>query len=175
MKIYAKTQHKDGREEYYNRLPKPTQVKILGDYLRKNLSGVYDVKQPPNEYIIYDTILYSIGEDVRKEIEDHIQKLKDLYAPYEIPKDVREEIDRSEKKLQEIKDNIYDVDVYFNITTYGQYIRVNIILLDEYEVTLGYRRFEPSELISLPACKDKLMNYTYKQIENYFKKYEVLV
>lgn len=151
MKIYAKTQHRDGREQYYNRLPKPTQVKILGDYLRKNLTGVYDVKQPPNEYIIYTTILYQIPESLRKELKQY------------------------NKEFEGKEEDIYEVNVYFNITTYGQYIRVNIILLDEYEVTLGYRRFEPSELISLPACKDKLMDYTYKQIGNYFKKYEVLV
>lgn len=150
MKILAKTQHRDGREQYYNRLPKPTQVKILGDYLKKNLTGVYKVQQPPNEYIIYTTIMYQLPKELRHQLKQ-----------YDEWKDKAEDI--------------FEINIYFNITTYQQYIRVNIIMLDEYEVTLGYKRFEPRELISLPACKDKLMAYTEKQITNYFKKYEVMI
>lgn len=150
MKILAKTQHRDGTEQYYNRLPKPTQVKILGDYLKKNLTGVYKVQQPPNEYIIYTTIMYQLPKELRQQLKQ-----------YDEWKDKAEDI--------------FEINIYFNITTYQQYIRVNIIMLDEYEVTLGYKRFEPKELISLPACKDKLLAYTEKQITNYFKKYEVMI
>lgn len=150
MKILAKTQHRDGTEQYYNRLPKPTQVKILGDYLKKNLTGVYKVQQPPNEYIIYTTIMYQLPKELRQQLKQ-----------YDEWKDKAEDI--------------FEINIYFNITTYQQYIRVNIIMLDEYEVTLGYKRFEPRELISLPACKDKLLAYTEKQITNYFKKYEVMI
>lgn len=150
MKILAKTQHRDGTEQYYNRLPKPTQVKILGDYLKKNLTGVYKVQQPPNEYIIYTTIMYQLPKELRQQLKQ-----------YDEWKDKAEDI--------------FEINIYFNITTYQQYIRVNIIMLDEYEVTLGYKRFEPTELISLPACKDKLLAYTEKQITNYFKKYEVMI
>lgn len=149
MKIYAKTHH-DGTEQYYNRLPKPTQVKILGDYLKKNLTGVYKVQQPPNEYIIYTTIMYQLPKELRQQLKQ-----------YDEWKDKAEDI--------------FEINIYFNITTYQQYIRVNIIMLDKYEVTLGYKRFEPKELISLPACKDKLLAYTEKQITNYFKKYEVMI
>lgn len=152
MKIYAKTkQHFDGREEYYNRLPLPSQVKRLGKYLKDNLSGVYKVQEPPNEYIIYTTIMYQIPLELRKQMKEY------------------------NKELNGIEEDIYEANIYFNITTYGQYIRVNVILLDKYEVTLGYLRFEPKDLISLPSCKDKLVNFTYKKIENYFKKYEVLI
>ena len=48
----------DGREEYYHKLPLPSQVKRLGKYLKDNLTGVYKVQEPPNEYIIYTTLLY---------------------------------------------------------------------------------------------------------------------
>lgn len=151
MKIYAKTkQHFDGKEEYYNRLPLPSQVKRLGKYLKDNLTGVYKVKEPPNEYIVYTTLLYQIPAELRKKMKQY-------------------------KELQGVEEDIYEANVYFNITTYGQYIRVNIILLDEYEVTLGYLRFEPKDLMSLPACKQKLIDFTFKKITNYFDKYEVLI
>ena len=176
MKIFTKSSGRNN-DEYYNRLPLPSQVKRLGKYLKDNLTGVYKVQEPPNEYIIYTTVLYTIKEEVRKEIEEHIQHLKDLYAPYTIPPEVRKEIEDSEKKLQEIKDTVYDMNIYLNITTYGQYIRVNVIQLDEYEITLGYLRLEPKELISLPYCKDKILNYTKRVIERKYKDdgYEVLI
>lgn len=152
MKIYAKTkQHFDGREEYYNRLPLPSQVKRLGKYLKDNLSGVYKVQEPPNEYIIYTTLLYQVPFELRKSMKEY------------------------DEKFHGAEEEVWDVNVYFNITTYGQYIRVNIILLDKNEVTLGYLRFEPKDLISLPACKQKLLDFTYKKITKYFKKYEVLI
>lgn len=153
MKILAKTkQHFDGREEYYNRLPLPSQVKRLGNYLKDNLTGVYKVQEPPNEYIVYTTILYQVDPAVRKAMK-----------PYQ-------------KEFQGIEENIYEMNIYFNITTYsGKYIRVNIIQLDEYEVTLGFLRFEPTDLISLPDCKRKLMEYTKKRIEKKYEGYEVLI
>lgn len=174
MKILAKTNKND---EYYNRLPLPSQVKRLGKYLKDHLDGVYKVKEPPNEYVIYDTILYTIKEEVRKEIADHVQKLKDLYAPYTMPLEVRKEIDDSEKRLQEIKDTVYDMNIYLNITTYKKYIRVDVIQLDEYEVTLGFLRLEPEELMSLPYCKTKIVKYVKKVVEKKYNNegYEVLI
>jgi hypothetical protein len=173
MKILAKTQN----DEYYNRLPLPSQVKRLGKYLKDNLSGVYKITEPPNEYIIYTTVLYTIKEEVRKEIADHIQHLMDLYAPYTMPPEVRKEIEDGEKILKEASDTVYDMNIYLNITTYSQYIRVNVIRLDQYEQTLGYMRLEPKELISLPFCKDKIVRYVKKVIEKKYKDdgYEVLI
>lgn len=149
MKIYAKSKVKN--DEYYNRLPLPSQVKRLGKYLKDNLTGVYKVKEPPNEYIIYTTILY------------------------QIPAELRQKMKAYNKELKGIEEDIYEASIYFNITTYSQYIRVNIILLDENEVTLGFLRFDQKDLISLPFCKRKLLDYTHKQILKYFSKYEVLI
>lgn len=177
MKIYAKTKGKN--PEYYNRLPLPTQVNKLGEFLERNLSGVDKDKtrRRPNEYIIYETILYTINESVREAMKERIQELKDLYSLYPMPAEVREEIDGIERKLKEIRDTIYEMPIYLNIATYGQYIRVNVIQLDEYEITLGYMRLEPKDLVSLPYCKDKLVRYVKNVIERKYKKegYEVLI
>jgi len=150
MKIFAKKKF-NNNDEYYNRLPLPSQVKRLGKYLKDNLSGVYKVKEPPNEYVIYATILYQIPLELRKQMREYNAELKG------------------------VEEDIYEANVYFNITTYSKYIRVNVILLNKYEVLLGYLRFEPEDLISLPYCKKKLVDFTYKKIGEYFKKYEVLI
>ena len=147
MKIYAKKQN----DEYYNRLPLPTQVKRLGKYLKDHLEGVYKVKEPPNEYIVYTTIMYMIKPEVRKAMKQYPTELKG------------------------IEDEVYEMNIYLNITTYSQYIRVNVIKLDEYEQTLGYMRLEPKELISLPYCKDKIVRYVKKVIEKHYENYEVLI
>lgn len=148
MKILAKKQFND---EYYNRLPLPSQVKRLGKYLKDNLAGVYKVQEPPNEYIVYTTIMYMIKPEVRKAMKQYPTELKG------------------------IEDEVYEMNIYLNITTYSQYIRVNVIKLDEYEQTLGYMRLEPKELISLPYCKDKIVKYVKKVIEKHYENYEVLV
>ena len=149
MKILAKAKQSKN-DEYYNRLPLPSQVKRLGEFLRRNLVGVYNVKQPPNEYIIYDLIMYQIKKSLRDEM-------------------------RGYPELEGVEDRIYEVNMYFNITTYGQYIRVNVIRLDEYEKTVGHLRLEPKELVSLPYCKQKLLNFVKTVIGKEYKGYDVLL
>ena len=151
MKILAKVKFGQN-DEYYNRLPLPSQVKRLGKYLKDNLTGVYKVQEPPNEYVIYTTILYQIDPEVRKMMKRYPTELKG------------------------IEEDIYEMNIYFNITTYaGKYIRINIIQLDEYEVTLGFLRLDRIDLMSLPDCKKKLLAYTKKVIEKKYEGYEVLI
>ena len=150
MKIFAK-QKFNNNDEYYNRLPLPSQVKRLGKYLKDHLEGVYKVVEPPNEYIIYTTILYQIDPEVRKMMKQYPDE------------------------LHGIEENIYEMNIYLNITTYQKYIRVNVIQLDEYEVTLGFLRLGPEDLISLPYCKKKIVDYVKKVIERKYKGYEVLI
>lgn len=157
MKILAKTkQHFDGKEEYYNRLPLPSQVKRLGDYLGKKkdtkFTGVYKIQEPPNQYIIYMTIMYQVPLELRKEMRKY------------------------KSKFNGIEEDVYMQDIYLNITTYsGKYIRVNVISLDEYEKTLGYLRLEPTDLISLPACKEKVRDFITEKIKKEYHAYEVMV
>lgn len=149
MKIYAKQKFKN--EEYYNQLAKPTQVKRLGKYLKNNLTGVFKTYEPPNEYILYTTILYQIDPTVRKALKKY------------------------QKEFQGKEEDIYEMDIYLNLTTYQQFIRVNVIQLDENEKTLGFLRLTQDDLLSLPYCKDKIMQYVKKVIEREYKDYEVLI
>lgn len=149
MKIYAKQRFNN--EEYYNQLAKPTQVKRLGKYLKDNLTGVFKVTEPPNEYIIYTTILYQIKPEVRKALK------------------------RYQKEFQGKEEDVYEMDVYLNLTTYKQFIRINVIELDENEQTLGYMRLSQQDLMSLPFCKTKIMEFVKKVIEKKYEDYEVLI
>ena len=149
MKIYAKQRFNN--EEYYNQLAKPTQVKRLGKYLKDNLTGVFKVTEPPNEYIIYTTILYQIDPEVRKALKKY------------------------QKEFQGKEEDIYDMNIYLNLTTYKQFIRINVIELDENEQTLGYMRLSQEDLMSLPFCKDKILKFVKKVIEKKYEDYEVLI
>ena len=149
MKIYAK--QKFNNEEYYNQLAKPTQVKRLGKYLKDNLTGVFKVQEPPNEYIIYTTILYQIKPEVRKALKVY------------------------QKEFQGKEEDIYEMNIYLSLTTYKQFIRINVIELDENEQTLGYMRLSQQDLMSLPYCKTKIMEYVKKVIEKKYENYEVLI
>lgn len=178
MKIFAKSSSKNSL--YYNNNPLPSKVIELGKYLEKHLEGARTPShQPVNAYVIYDTILYTINESIQREISDHIQKLKALYAPYDMPKDVRRDLEENEKRLQEIKSKVYDMQLYLHITTYRQYIRVNVIQHEspDKKPTLGFLRLEPEELISMPYCKDKIVRFVKKSVEKYYEKqgYEVLI
>ena len=153
MKILAKAKF-NNNDEYYNRLPLPSQVKRLGKYLKDNLTGVYKVVEPPNEYVIYTTMMYMIDPEARKVIK------------------------RYPKEFQGKEEDVYFVNIYFNITTYsGKYIRVNVIQLDEYEVTLGYLRLDRVDLMSLPDCKKKIWDFAERKIETRYKNmgYEILL
>lgn len=149
MKIYARQRFNN--EKYYNQLAKPTQVKRLGKYLKDNLTGVFKVKEPPNEYIIYTTILYQIDPEVRKALKKY------------------------QKEFQGKEEDIYEMNIYLSLTTYKQFIRINIIELDENEQTLGYMRLSQEDLMSLPFCKDKILKFVKKVIEKKYEDYEVLI
>ena len=174
MKIYAKNNSGNHNK------PLTALVKDFGEYLKKHLEGAkVPARQPINGYIIYDTILYTIKTDVRKEIEEHIQKLKDLYAPYEMPKEVRRDIEESEKRLQEIRNNVYEMKLYLGIATYRQYVRILVEQLEapDKKPTLGFIRLEPEELISPAYCKNKVVRCVKECVEKYYDKqgYEVLI
>jgi uncharacterized protein with NRDE domain len=148
MKILAKKKHKNTD---FGTMALPSKVRELGKHLANNLEGVYKVKEPQNQYEVYTTILYMIKPETRKAMKEYPEELKG------------------------IEDDIYEMNIYLNITTYGQYIRVNVIVDDDNKETLGYLRLEPEELTNKQHCQDKIVNYVKKRIESKFTNYEVLI
>ena len=157
MKIYArkgKHPHFDGTEEYYNQLPLPSQVIRLGDYLKNNLGEVYQTEREGNTYAVYAKIFYMIEPEARKVIKKY------------------------DKEFQGKEQEIYEMPICFHIATYnGKFIRVNIIQLDNYEMTIDFIKFDRTDLMSLPDCKIKIMEKAKKKIEALYKEdgYEVLI
>jgi len=153
MKILAKSKFKES-DEYYNRLPLPSQVKRLGNYLKNNLAGVYKVQEPPNQYIVYATVLYMIEPEARKVMKKY------------------------PKELQGKEQDIYEMNIYYDITTYnGKYIRIDVIQLDKYKTTIGFLRLDLMDLMSLPDCKKKIVEFSKRRIEKLYEEegYEVLI
>ena len=160
MKIYAKSKHHfDGTEEYNNRLPLTSQVIRLGDYLKnakdKDTGNskfmVYKTERIRNSYNLYITIMYQIPLELRKKMKEYGEQ------------------------LHGVEEDIYTANIFLSIATYQQYIRLNVILLNDMEPTLGFLRLDRNDLMSLPYCKQKFVDFTYKKILKYFEKYDVQI
>ena len=191
MKILAKKkQHFDGSEEYYNRLPMPSQVIRLGDYLKKAKDKgtgrskfmVYKTERSyaSQGYDLYITIMYQISSEFRqqmKDIEKRLQEHKDELMRYGGDlKDVNEKLNRIQEELKNIEEDVYEANVLLSIAAYNnKFIRLNVILLNDGEETLGFLRLDKTDLMSLPDCKQKLVDFIYKKILKKFKKYDVMI
>lgn len=191
MKIYAKKKHHfNGSDEYYNRLPMPSQVIILGDYLKKAKDKntgvskfmVYKTERSSASqgYDLYITIMYQIPSDFRqqmKDIEKRLKEHKDELMRYGGDlRDVNEKLNRIQEELKNIEEDVYEANVLLSIAAYNnQFIRLNVILLNEGEETLGFLRLDKTDLMSLSGCKQKLVDFIYKKILKKFKKYDVMI
>ena len=169
MKIYAKKKF-DNNDEYYNRLPLPSQVKRIGDYLAKNKDkdkrfiDVKKVVEHPNQYLIYLTVMYEMDAEAR----EMLRKTQEMLEHYK-----NDDVSNIMKKGTFLNimdaDEVYTADIMINIVTYGQYIRVYFVLYDRgREPNLGYTRLDKQDLMSLPACKEKLMRFVKEKIIKYY-------
>lgn len=161
MKIYAKKKHHfDGSEEYYNRLPMPSQVIRLGDYLKK----AKDKGTGRSKFMVYRTERSSASQGY------------DLYITimYQIPLELRKQMREYGEQLHGVEEDIYTADILLSIAAYNnQFIRLNVILLNEGKETLGFLRLDRTDLMSLPDCKQKLVDFIYKKLLKKFSKFDV--
>jgi len=173
MKIYAKKkQHYDGSEEYYNRLALPSQVIRIGDYLAKNpdkdkrFVDVKKVVKEQNKYLIYLTVMYEMDAEAR----EMLRKTQEMLEQYKND-DVANVLKTGTIPNVLDADEVYTADIMINIVTYGQYIRVYFVLYDRgREPNLGYVRLDKEDLMSLPACKEKLLKFIKERIIRYYAK-----
>ncbi|MBE7070017.1 MAG: hypothetical protein E7386_05905 [Ruminococcaceae bacterium] len=124
-----------------NKTPLPSLVISLGKYLAKNLEGVsLPKRQPSNVFEFYVTIPYSIPEGSQNDMS----------------KNTDGDNESTEKRIR----------IYFNLTTYGNLIRVNAIQKceDGREPNLGQLSLPADKFEDLPACKEKLLDWAHKSI-----------
>lgn len=157
MKILLSTKSKKN-DEYYNRLPPATMVKRIGDYLVNNLVDARKLREEPNRYELVFDMMHMLPEDLRKQMKEYQQITSD-FDP----------------------DILYIDNLYISVVTYSNSIWAYMIVhhsSDPHidagpEKTIGTMKFKPDDLISLPACKDKLLNYMVKKVKREFKKFDI--
>ena len=157
MKILLSTKSKKN-DEYYNRLPPATMVKRIGAYLVNNLVDARKLREEPNRFELVFDMMHMLPENLRKQMKEYQQITSD-FDP----------------------DILYIDNLYVSVVTYSNsiwaYMTVNHSTDDNIdagpEKTVGSIKFKPEDLISLPYCKDKLLNYMVKKVKREFKKYDI--
>ena len=73
-----------------------------------------------------------------------------------------------------IKNDVQEMTIDINITTYSNKLRVNTIELTPDKRTLGFDLIKPEDLINLENAKVKIMKIVCKRIEKAYKNYHIL-
>lgn len=120
-------------------------VNQLGKYLYKNIDSSYKYEKEPNKYIVYMLFLYQLP----------------LYKqnPY---------------KGEEYND-VKEMKVAIDITTYSNKIRVNFIEVTPKERTLGYNIYDPKKYVDIKSLSSDIYEDLVNKIYRYYKEYEVLI
>lgn len=120
------------------------QVNRLGNFLYKHIDGSFNYKKSSNMYDVYMTILYQL--------------------PVE---------NQDESKGKEFND-LHEMTLDINITTYMNKVRINIIELTPEEKTIGYDLYEPEKLEDLVEASEGIMKKIHRRISREFREYEFL-
>lgn len=122
------------------------QVNRIGKYLYKHLDGAFKIKNSPNTCDVYITVLY------------------------QIPPEFLNKYNINETKYEEV----FEMTINLNITTYQNKLRVNVIEMTEGEKTLGCDVYKPEVLENLQESANLIFNKVCKRISKEFKDYEFL-
>lgn len=122
------------------------QVNRVGKYLYKHLDGAFKIKNSGNTCDVYVTVLYQIPPEFLKK--------------YGI----------EESKYQEVNEMTLNI----NITTYQNKVRINIIEVTPDEKTIGYDLYQPEELEDLQKSADKIFKRVCRRISKEFQDYDFL-
>lgn len=120
------------------------QVNRVGKYLYKNLDGAYKINYSQNTCDVYVTLLYQI--------------------PY------MNQIPGKGKEYNDVK----EMTLNLNITTYQNKLRINIIEMDENEQTLGHNVYSPEQLENLSQAKELIFKNVVKHVSKAYKDYDFL-
>lgn len=120
------------------------QVNRVGKYLYNNLDGAFKYKTSSNTCDVYFTLLYQL--------------------PLE---------SRDESKGEEYND-VHEITVDINITTYQNKVRVNVIEMTPMQRTLGYDLYEPYILENLENAKKRIFNKIIKRVSKAYSDYDFL-
>lgn len=120
------------------------QVNRIGKYLYKNLDGAFKYKTSSNTCDVYFTLLYQIP---------HLQRIPGKGKEY---------------------NDVHEMVIDLNITTYQNKVRVNIIEMDLNERTIGYDVYLPEKLQDLESAKKTILNKVIKKVGKAYEDYDFL-
>lgn len=126
---------------------KPTsqQINAIGKYLYKHLGGAQSLKISPNMCDVYFIILYQL--------------------PY----------DKQYLKNGREKNDVHEMLIDANITTYKNKIRVNTIEITPEEKTLGFDLFDPAISQDLELARSLIYQRVVKRVSKAYKDYIFLI
>lgn len=120
------------------------QVNRVGKYLYKNLDGAFKIKNSSNTCDIYSTVLYQIP---------YLQRIPGKGTEY---------------------NDVHEMTINLNITTYQNKVRINIIEMDPNERTIGYDLYDPETLKDLEFATKLIYSKVCKRISKAYEDYDFL-
>lgn len=120
------------------------QVNRIGKYLYRNIDGAFKYKVSSNTFDVYMTLYYQL----ERKNQDYTRS--DDY------------------------NDLHEIVLDINITTYRNKIRVNVIEVSPLERTIGYDLYEPDILKDLEYAKGKIFERIDKRIRKAYTSYEIL-
>lgn len=119
-------------------------VNKVGQYMYKNLDGAFKFSKSGNVFDVYITLLYQI--------------------PY------LQQIPGKGKEYNDVHEMVLDL----NITTYQNKLRINVIEADENERTLGHFTLSEEQLQSLEEVKKTVYNKVVQIVSKAYEDYDFL-
>ena len=120
------------------------QVNRVGKFLYKHIDGAFNYKKSSNMYDVYMTILYQLP------------------------------VESQDKSKGEEFNDLHEMTLDINVTTYLNKVRINIIEMTPEEKTIGYDLYEPEKLEDLVKASEIILKKIYKRISREFREYEFL-
>lgn len=120
-----------------------TTVNQVGRYIYENTDGAFDYVKHPNMCDVYFKMLY------------------------EVPK-----LQRIPGKQKEGYNDLHEIVININITTYQNKIRVNTIEMSPLERTLGYDLYDPIEATNLDYIRRKILQRVIKRVSKAYAQYD---
>lgn len=120
------------------------QVNRVGKFLYKNIDGAFNYKKSSNMYDVYMTILYQLP------------------------------VESQDKSKGEEFNDLHEMTLDINVTTYLNKVRINIIEMTPEEKTIGYDLYEPEKLEDLVKASEIILKKIHKRISREFREYEFL-
>lgn len=78
----------------------------------------------------------------------------------------------NDERYQRVDDEVHEMTVVLDITTYQNKIRINTIAMTPEETTLGFNVLKPEELIDLPKAQEKIMRIVEGRLGKAFEDYD---